>query len=197
MTVDNALTIQATPAEVVQGITAEDFDEIVRRYQRRVYRVLFVLLGDADSADTLTQECFLRAYRKRAGFRGECRIDTWLLRIAVNLARDYRRSRRNRFWKRLIGLDDHDTETASVQFSDPRGSPERALLAQRELQAVWSAANALPPQQRAIFLLRFAEEMTLAEIAAITGLKLGSVKTHLFRAIRSVRAALEEQQWRS
>lgn len=194
---DNALTIQVTPARVLQGIEAEEFDEIVRRYQRRVYRVLFVLLGDADSADTLTQECFLRAYRKRESFRGECRIDTWLLRIAVNLARDHQRSRRSHFWKRLVGLDDaHPQKVVPLQVSDPRGTPERVLLAQQELQAVWTAANGLPAQQRAIFLLRFGEEMSLADIAAVMGLKMGSVKAHLFRAIASVRAKLKEQQWR-
>ena len=192
---DNALAIQATTAEVVQGIAAEDFDDIVRRHQRRIYRVLYILSGDADTADTLTQECFLRAYRKRDSFRGECRIDTWLLRIAVNLARDYRRSQRTNFWRRLVGLDD-GTPDAADNVSDPRGSPERVIMAQRQLEAVWTAARKLPPQQRAIFLLRFAEEMTLTEISVVMALKVGSVKTHLFRAIRSVRAAMKEQQWK-
>lgn len=192
---DNALAIQATTAEVVQGIAAEDFDDIVRRHQRRIYRVLYILSGDADTADTLTQECFLRAYRKRDSFRGECRIDTWLLRIAVNLARDYRRSQRTNFWRRLVGLDD-GTPDAADNVSDPRGSPERVIMAQRQLEAVWTAARELPPQQRAIFLLRFAEEMTLTEISVVMALKVGSVKTHLFRAIRSVRAAMKEQQWK-
>jgi RNA polymerase sigma-70 factor (ECF subfamily) len=195
MTVDNAITLQATPADVVQGIAVEDFDEIVRHHQRRVYRVLYVLLGDADAADTLTQECFLRAYRKRESFRGECRIDTWLLRIAVNLARDHRRNRRSSFWRRLVGLET-GTDEAAENVSDPRGSPERVILAQHQLQAVWTATRELPPQQRAIFLLRFAEEMTLAEISSVMGLKTGSVKTHLFRAIRSIRAAMKEQQWK-
>jgi len=194
--VDNALTIEATPAEVVQGIAAEDFDEIVRHHQKRIYRVVFILLGDHDSADTLTQECFLRAYRNRETFRGECRIDTWLLRIAVNLVRDHRRNRRSSFWKRLVGLQHGDGESQSPQFPDPRGSPERVVLAQRQLQAVWAAADGLPAQQRTIFLLRFADEMTLTEIANVMGLKLGSVKSHLFRAIAAIRAKMKEQQWR-
>jgi len=192
--VDNALTLQATTADVAQGIASEDFDQIVRRHQRRVYRVLYLLLGDPDAADTLTQECFLRAYRKRESFRGECRLDTWLLRIALNLARDHRRSRRTNFWRRLVCLDDA-TPDSREKFSDPRGSPERIILVQRQLAAVWSVARGLPSQQRAIFLLRFGEDMTLSEICALTGLKIGSVKTHLFRAIRAVRGAMKEQQW--
>src|SRR5207237_5211333 len=99
-----ALTIGAA-RYVTQGIAAEDFDEIVRQHQRRVYRVLFLLLRNSDAADTLTQECFVRAYEKRSSFRGEARIDTWLLQIAVNLARDHSRNRRAGFWKRLIGLE--------------------------------------------------------------------------------------------
>jgi RNA polymerase sigma-70 factor, ECF subfamily len=193
--VDNAFSIQATPAEVVQGIAVEDFDQIVRLHQRRVYRVLYLLLGDADAADTLTQECFLRAYRKRQSFRGECRIDTWLLRIAVNLARDHRRNRRTSFWKRLVGMETGIPEAAE-NISDPRGSPERVLLAQRQLQAVWQVAHTLPARQRTIFLLRFAEDMTLAEISSVMGLRTGSVKTHLFRAIHTIRAVMKEQQWK-
>ena len=189
---DNAITIQAAPAEVVQGIAVHDFDEIVRRHQRRVYRVLFILLGDADAADTLTQECFLRAYRKRESFRGECRIDTWLLRIAVNLAHDHRRNRRTSFWKRLVGLDSEAAEHVGT-ISDPRPSPERLLLVQRQLQAVWDLVQTLPARQRTIFLLRFAEDMTLGEISSVMGLQTGSVKTHLFRGIRTIRAAIKEQ----
>lgn len=194
MTVDNAITIRATPAAMVREIAVEDFDNIVRHHQRRIYRVLYVLLGDADAADTLTQECFLRAYRKRESFRGECRIDTWLLRIAVNLARDHRRNRRSSFWRQLVGLESGGAQVAE-NVSDPRGSPERLLVAQSQLQAVWTATRELPPQQRTIFLLRFAEEMTLCEICSVTGLKIGSVKTHLFRAIRSIRGLMKEQQW--
>jgi RNA polymerase sigma-70 factor (ECF subfamily) len=153
------------------------------------------LLGDADAADTLTQECFLRAYRKRESFRGECRIDTWLLRIAINLAHDHRRNRRRSFWRRLVGLADQAGEAAR-DVSDPRGSPERVLLAQRQLQAVWQVARTLPARQRTIFLLRFAEDMTLAEISSVMGLRTGSVKTHLFRAIHTIRAVMKEQQWK-
>src|SRR5262249_44313422 len=103
-------TMESQPA-AMQGLAAEEFDEIVRRHQRQVYRVLFLLTRDAEAADTLTQETFLRAYQGRLSFRGECAPHTWLLRIATNLARDHVRSRRVSFWKRLIGLDDHETES--------------------------------------------------------------------------------------
>jgi RNA polymerase sigma-70 factor (ECF subfamily) len=190
-----ALTIGAA-RYVTHGIAAGEFDEIVRQHQRRVYRVLFLLLRNSDAADTLTQECFVRAYEKRSSFRGESGIDTWLLKIAVNLARDHARNRRAGFWKRMIGLEDAAVADGTIQFSDPQASPERALLARRELEAVWAATAELSPRQRAIFLLRFGEELSLQEISEVLGLKVGSVKAHLFRAVGTVRSKLKEQQWR-
>ncbi len=181
-----------TPVQkVAELISSESFEEIIRQHQRRVYRVLYLLLKDADAADTLTQECFLRAYRNLGGFRGECRIDTWLLRIAVNLARDHGKSRRASFWKRLIGLD--DAEGTESHFHGSQPSPERVLLAREEVEAVWSAVASLSQQQQTIFLLRFAEEMSLTEIADILKLSVGTVKAHLFRATAKVRETVRDK----
>jgi RNA polymerase sigma-70 factor (ECF subfamily) len=184
-----------TPVEKAEeSISSKNFDEIIRQHQRRVYRVLYLLLKDADAADTLTQECFLRAYKKLGSFRGECRIDTWLLRIAVNLARDHGKSRRASFWRRLIGLEEaegSETQPRRVEGSQP--SPERVLLAREEVEAVWTAVASLSQQQRTIFLLRFAEEMPLAEIAAVLRLQVGTVKAHLFRATAKVREMVREK----
>jgi RNA polymerase sigma-70 factor (ECF subfamily) len=193
--VGTALTLNARPDEIATGIAEEQFDEIVRQHQRRVYRVMFLLVRNADVADVLTQECFVRAFEKRSSFRGECRIDTWLLKIAVNLVRDHARSRRASFWKRLIGLADADSEELPNDFPDHGPSPERTVIARRQLEAVWALAAELPERQKTIFLLRFAEELELADIAHVLGLKVGSVKTHLFRAVNAVREKLKEQQW--
>ena len=191
---ENALTTALNPAAGArrEAVSAETFDEIVRQHQRRVYRVLFLLLRDADAADTLTQECFLRAYQKLAGFRGECRIETWLLRIAVNLARDHGRNRKVWFWRRLIALEEIGERKASEPVAT-EASPEQVLLAREELKAVCAAVNSLPEQQRTVFLLRFAEEMALVEIGEVLGLRLGTVKAHLFRATERVREAVRKQ----
>ncbi len=174
------------------GIAEERFDAIVRQYQQRVYRVILLLVKDGDAADSLTQDCFLRAYEKRTSFRGECSVSTWLLRIAVNLARDHHKSRRSAFWRRLVGLQDGDTENgAALEVCAPEPSAERSLLAREMLQQVWQAAAVLPQQQRTIFLLRFAEEMPLAEIAQVLGIETGTVKAHLFRAIAKVKQTVK------
>ena len=187
---DTILTtaLSAPVTEKAEEISAERFDEIMRQHQRRVYRVIFLLVRDRDAADTLTQECFLRAYLKRASFRGECRIETWLLRIAVNLARDHGKSRRTSFWKKLVGLEDQTDNSAEPrQFPAPEPSAERTLLAREELDGVWSALSSLSTQQRAIFFLRYEEEMSLAQIANLLDLKVGSVKSQLARATGKLR----------
>ncbi|HXY48099.1 MAG TPA: sigma-70 family RNA polymerase sigma factor [Terriglobales bacterium] len=184
------------PAEkIVEGISLENFDQVIRQHQRRVYGVILLLARDADVADTLTQECFLRAFRKRHSFRGECSVRTWLLRIATNLARDHQKSRRVAFWKRLVGLDNAE-ESIPMQVAAPEASPERTLMAREELRAVWDAVETLPQQQRTIFLLRFAQELTLEEVACLLDLQVGTVKAHLFRATGRVREMMKEQQWR-
>lgn len=172
-----------------------EFDQLIRQQQRRVYRVLYSLTHDEDAANTLTQECFFKAYQSLGTFRGECRIDNWLMRIAVNLARDHNKNRKASFWRRFVGLDNAEApESAAFQADEP--SAERSLIAQQEVNAVWEAVTSLPRQQREIFVLRFREEMSLAEIAEVLGLQVGTVKSHLFRAISGLRKNLKDQSWK-
>jgi len=176
------------------GIRAEDFDHIVREYQARIYRILLLELRDEDAASSLTQECFLRAYRNREGFRGEASVSTWLTRIAINLARDHRRNRRQSFWRRLFGnsRDEEPTMELASAVPDPAASPERSFLAKEEMQWVVRAVESLPDQQRTVFHLRFIEQMSVEEIAAAMNLKSGTVKVHLSRAVGTLRRMRKE-----
>ena len=121
-------------------------------------------------------------------FRGECSVQTWLLRIAVNLARDHARNRRTGFWKRLLRLEDNDVVTQANEPASTKPSPERTVLAQEELDAVWRAVEDLSRRQKEVFILRFVEELELKEIAEVLKLRPGTVKTQLFRAQSRVRA---------
>jgi RNA polymerase sigma-70 factor (ECF subfamily) len=190
---ENTLTT-ASLARVARGIAPEEFDAIVRQHQQRIYRVLLALLRDPDEADTLTQECFLRAYRKREGFRGEAAIGTWLVRIALNLAYEQRRSPRVAFWRRLFHRDREDLQNVETVVAAQQPSPERQAAARQEAAAVWEVVATLSPRQRAIFVLRFAEEMTLNEIAQAMELEVGTVKVHLSRALAAVRLRLGERR---
>ncbi|HEY1402153.1 MAG TPA: sigma-70 family RNA polymerase sigma factor [Terriglobales bacterium] len=173
--------------ECPRAITAEDFEQIVRRYQRKVYRVLLLMLKNPEDADNLTQECFLRAYTSMKSFRGECSEQTWLIRIAVNLVRDHARNRRAGFWKRLLRLEDDGVVTDNHEPRSTMPSPERGMLARQELDAVWQAVDRLSARQREVFVLRFSEEMELKQIAEVLDLRIGTVKAQLFRAVTSVR----------
>ena len=166
-------------------IERDNFDGIMRQHQRRIYRVLLCLVRDPDVADTLTQECFLRAFAKRGSFRGDARVSTWLVRIALNLAHDHNRSRRWAFWRRL----ERSERIEAVAGPDARPSPEAVLLNRESMREIQVAVESLPDRQKTIFLLRYVEEMPLEAIAEAMGLKLGTVKTHLYRAVETIRSA--------
>jgi RNA polymerase sigma-70 factor (ECF subfamily) len=166
-------------------IDLDNFDLIVTRHQRQIYRTLLCLVRDADTAETLAQECFLRAFRKRDSFRAEASLATWLMSIAVNLAQDHNKSRRWAFWRRLMRTD----RIEYMQVADAHRSPEQALIKSEWVKTIQSAAYKLPERQRIVFLLRFVEDLPLAEIAEVLNLETGTVKTHLHRAIEAIRKA--------
>lgn len=165
---------------------AGDFEALVQLYRPRVFRFALASLRDLDAAETVTQDCFLRAYQARERFRQDCSVQTWLMQIAVNLVRDHMRSRRFQFW-RWARRTAKPVDAAGVTIADRGRSPEAQALLRERVAAIWAAADGLPHKQRTVFLLRFVEDLDLLEIAAVTGMKEGTVKTHLFRALRAVR----------
>lgn len=175
--------------EPLAGI--DDFESIVRQHRPRVFRFLLASLRDKESAENLTQDCFVRAFKARDQFRGSASLGTWLMHIAANLVRDHEANGRLKFWRRKLrsGVDPNDL---SDWIPDQQRSPEAIALAKEQVEAIWKAASTLSERQRTVFLLRFVEDMDLLEIAAVTGMKEGTVKTHLFRAVQSVRVGLEE-----
>jgi RNA polymerase sigma-70 factor (ECF subfamily) len=165
----------------------EDFDSVVRLHQQAVFRFILASLRDRDAAETLTQECLLRAYKARMQFRGESAVKTWLMRIAVNLVRDHQSSVRLRFWRR----PHLDVSAIAQTVADRQKSPEAAASARQQIAAVWEAAAGLSHRQRTVLLLRFVEDMEILEIVEATGMAEGTVKAHLFRALENVRRKLE------
>jgi RNA polymerase sigma-70 factor (ECF subfamily) len=139
-----------------------------------------------DVAETLTQDCFWNAYRNRRAFRGDCSVHTWLMRIAVNLVRDYARNRRFQFWRKAQRVGHEEIH----EWPDRRISPEEKAAVNEQVQAVWQATKTLSQKQRTVFLLRFVEDLDITEIAASTGLTENAVNVNLFRAIRGIRRRL-------
>jgi RNA polymerase sigma-70 factor (ECF subfamily) len=169
------------------GWSAAEFDDIVREHQARIYRVLWCELRDDEAAANLTQDCFLKAYRGRSEFRGEASVSTWLIRIAVNLARDYQRNRRQHFWRRLLSSNAQEAELAAATAEDGAPRADRALLAREQLRQTMTAVETLSPQQRMAFCLRFLEELSIDEIATAMSVESGTAKAHLSRAVNALR----------
>jgi len=180
-------------AEAADELAAREFLRVVETHRPQIFRFLLSSTRDVDLAETLTQECFLKAHRNWAGFRGESTAMTWLMRIAINLQKDHWRNRRMQFW-RHTRTNSVDLDEASEWLPSGERSVEQQLLAKEQVKRVWKAVEDLSERQRSIFLLRYVEEQDLGEIAQVTGLSEGTVKAHLSRALKKVRA--EVGGWR-
>jgi RNA polymerase sigma-70 factor (ECF subfamily) len=178
---------------MAEGVAAEEFTAVVARHRPQIFRFLLASTRDADLAETLTQDCFLKAHRNWASFRGESSAMTWLMRIAINLQKDHWRSRRLQFWRKTQS-NAVDLDEASEWLPSGERSVEQKLMARERVAQVSKAVEKLSERQRTVFLLRYVEEAELSEIAQATGLSEGTVKAHLSRALTKVRLELGGKQ---
>ncbi len=170
------------------------FDEIVERYQHKIYGYVKRLVGNETDAEDITQEVFLKALNSLHRFREESSLQTWLFRIATNLCRDaHRRRQREKGWLSLWRQADQQSETEEGGIVDPpddRFNPEKLLL-REELGAMLSEAmEQLPLAMREVFILHDVEQMPYEEIAQALGVPLGTVKSRLFHARARLRELL-------
>ena len=177
---------QSVPQQV-SATPLDDMASIVATYEQKIFRFHLISIRDRDVAQSLTQDTFVRAWAARGSFRGDCSISTWLMRIALNLIRDHTRTDRFRFWKRVSATAVDISDVAShIPHRD--SSLESRLIASEQMALVWESVEQLSDRQRNVFLLRFLDELELSEIAEITGLPISTVKTHLYRALATIRA---------
>lgn len=181
--------VEPITAGTAEEIAAEEFARIVEGHRPQIFRFLLASTRDIDLAETLTQECFLKAHRNWGRFRGESTAMTWLMRIAINLQKDHWRNRRMQFW-RHTQTNAVDLDEASEWLPSGDRSAEQQLLAREQVERVWKAVRSLSERQRTVFLLRYIEDQELSDIAQATGLSEGTVKAHLSRALGKVRAEL-------
>jgi RNA polymerase sigma-70 factor (ECF subfamily) len=170
------------------------FDEIVERYQHKIYGYVKRLVGNETDAEDITQEVFLKALNSLHRFREESSLQTWLFRIATNLCRDaHRRRQREKGWLSLWRQADEQSETEEGGIVDPpddRFNPEKLLL-REELGAMLSKAmEQLPLAMREVLILHDVEQMPYEEIAQALGVPLGTVKSRLFHARARLRESL-------
>jgi RNA polymerase sigma-70 factor (ECF subfamily) len=164
------------------------FATVLRRHGPRVFAALVRLTGDRSMAEDLLQETFARAHEKARTLRTE-HVRAWLMRIATHLAMDgFRRQRR----LRVVSLsatcgDGENCPDFSATVADPRASePSASLELEEKRKRVRRAIDALPPKQRATLMLSYYQQLSYAEVAETLGCSAGTVKTQMFRAIKSL-----------
>jgi RNA polymerase sigma-70 factor (ECF subfamily) len=187
------MALDATIVSLVGGIGSvselDDIHLLAQRYRPKLLRYIAFTVGDADLADSIAQDCLLKAYQARESFRGECSVNTWMFSIANNLIRDRTRNKKFQFWRKAQARSVDVSEIAGVQPSGER-SPEEQLLIRERTEQIYQALQRLSPNQRRVFMLRFLEDLDVAEISIVIGMPANTVKTHLRRAVTSMRTRL-------
>lgn len=159
---------------------------LVRQHQRAVYNVCYRLLGERQAAEDMTQETFIRAYQRLHTFQIGRPFGPWIRRVATNLCYNHLNARRDA----AIPLDDERLRLAGPSSQEPEASHLRHAKAERVRQAILS----LPAHYRAVIELRHFQDLSYAEIAAVLGIPLSDVKSHLFRARKQLARLLSQDE---
>ncbi len=164
-----------------------EFERFVREHYDRAFATAFRILGDKEDAMDAVQEAFLKAWKARSRFRGDASPGTWLHRIVVNCARDILRAS---IARRRKEVSSEIPEHVVSREDDPM-----QVASRKEMAALVAAAvESLPARQREVFVLRHMEELSIREIADITGMAEGTVKVHLHRAVMALRKVLSNHE---
>jgi RNA polymerase sigma-70 factor (ECF subfamily) len=171
-----------------QGGENRAFDELVHRYQDKVYRLCYKILRHEDDAAEAMQDAFLSAYRGLKNFKAESTFSTWLYRIATNASLMKYRKRRDKH----ISLDQSqspDDDAEPMQLPDWSAQPPEELLTAEMREVMAESIKRLPPELQEVFVRRDLGEMSNADVATELGLSVAAVKSRLHRA----RIALRER----
>ena len=172
-------------AELVEEVrrgNRQAFSDLMRRYQQRVYWTARRIVGNHDDADDVAQETFVKAYLALGEFRGDGSLFTWLYRIAVNLSINTLRKRQVLNYVRESEL----LRNLLPSLEDPSAHVEH----QETQDALERAVDTLPEKQKAVFILRFYDELTYEEISEILKTSVGGLKANYFHALKKVQEAM-------
>lgn len=168
----------------------EALEELFKRYQKRVYNIVYGMVGNENDAAELTQDVFVRVFDTIDRLRAEEAFFTWLRTLAVNLCRDFLRRRPKSRIESIDAKITVDGEEIEREFADTSGDPAALLESKDTRDAVYGAIDSLPDDRRAIVMLHHVEGMDLQEIARTLGVPVGTVKSRLARAREHLRRRL-------
>jgi RNA polymerase sigma-70 factor (ECF subfamily) len=169
----------------VQGGDMAAFDQLVIKHKDKLFNMVYWLLGDYQEANDCAQEIFIKVLKGIKKFRFQSSFSTWLYRIAINTCKNRRKSSTFRWQKRTVSHENpksskQDNHPYEIQSGSP--SPENSLEKKERIILIQKAVNALPQEQNRVIVLRDIQGLSYQEIADITGLNLGTVKSRLARA---------------
>jgi len=171
----------------MQRDNEEAFDELIQRKAGPLVNLAARIVGDTEEARDIVQVAFLRVWENRSRFNRRWSPNTWIYRIAANLAIDHRRSRQTR---------DRAIHPGGGLLRRVEDTPQRALeqLEERDVAAIFDRlSDCLTEKQRSVFLLRAIEGLSSKEVGEILGCRASTVRNHLFAARRKLRAELARQ----
>ena len=184
-------TAEPETAKIARGLRERDMEllaDLVGRYQQRLVRYLLYLTGRREYAEDLAQETWIRVLQRGSQYNGRQRFDPWLFAIARNLAIDYVR-KKLRAVQTVSSPNDRDA-LLLVPSSGP--SPFEAAARSEDAMRLAGRLQILPPLYREALLLRFQEELSLAEIAQVVGTPITTVTSRIYRGLAALRSAFEE-----
>jgi RNA polymerase sigma factor (sigma-70 family) len=164
--------------ELFQNGNEASFNELVARYQEKVYWIARRFVNNHDQADDIVQEVFIKVFNALKDFRGQSGVYTWLYRITVNVALNFLRKQRIRDFIRI----DEFFETADDESERPDAKFEK----DEQQKLIEEAIAKLPEKQKAVFILRYHEELTYEEISLILKTSIGGLKANYFHAVKKI-----------
>ena len=173
-------------SESLRGRT-EAFEELVRRYQDRLYNTVYRLLGNAEDARDAVQDAFINAYQSLNSFKGDAQFFTWLYRIAINTAISMKRKNRALQVYRGPALPEPADES-------PESSPGYALESAENEQRVQAALNRLSPEHRTVLILKDLEGQKYEAMAELLHVPIGTIRSRLHRARLELRQLLSADE---
>ena len=184
-------TAETETAKIARGLREKDMKllaDLVERYQHRLVRYLLYLTGKRESAEDLAQETWIRVLQRGSQYNGRQRFDPWLFAIARNLAIDYLRKKRKAVQTASLPND----RDAILLLPSSGPSPFEAAARSEDAMRLAGRLQILPPLYREALLLRFQEDLSLAEIAQVLGAPVTTVTSRIYRGLAALRSAFEE-----
>jgi RNA polymerase sigma-70 factor, ECF subfamily len=180
--------------EIARGLRRRDpelLDRLIERFQHRLLRYLVFLTGNRELAEDIFQETWIRVMERGKQYNGKAKFDTWLFAIARHLVIDWSRKKTTTSLEAL--QEQYGNEHAfDVPANGP--SPFDAVTSRENRETVQAALTQLDSLHREVLVLRFHEELSLEEIASVTGAPLSTVKSRLYRGLAALKPSVTEAQ---